>query len=401
MIALQARSIGKAYRIYRRPIDSLKELVLGGDRARTFWALRDVSIELEQGRSLGIVGDNGAGKSTLLRLLAGAATPTEGSVQRRGRMSAILSLGAGFHPDLSGADNIRIGCAVMGLSPAETESVFPQIVEFSELGSFIDHPLKTYSSGMSLRLGFSVATVAQPDVLLVDEHLSVGDQHFRHKCVRRILALREAGCALVFCSHDLHAIGEVCERVLWIRDGRAAMLGPTLDVLREYEDHVRARDGVVETAGHVVRSDAPAVEESDVRENRIVDLKILSGTSEVVTGERMELRIVVRLSDKAAADGVHLAIVIMRNDGLWCYGVTSRDDGGRPIPPGARGGEYTIDFVMPSVPFLSGQYSFTIALMDDRTPHAYDHRTGACAFTVRHHTSEVGLARVAHQWRRP
>src|SRR5690606_12992188 len=164
----------------------------------TFWALRDVTLEVPVGGSLGIIGDNGAGKSTLLRLLAGASAPTVGTVERRGLTSAMLSLGAGFHPDLSGRDNIRIRCAVLGLSAEETDRLQPTIEEFSELGEFLDRQVRTYSSGMQLRLGFSVATAVEPEILVVDEHLSVGDQHFRHKCMRRIQALREQGCALVF-----------------------------------------------------------------------------------------------------------------------------------------------------------------------------------------------------------
>src|SRR5690606_38935470 len=151
--------------------------------------------------------------------------------------------GAGFHPDLSGRDNIRIGCAVLGLSAEETDRLQPTIEEFSELGEFLDRPVRTYSSGMQLRLGFSVATAVEPEILVVDEHLSVGDQHFRHKCMRRIQALREQGCALVFCSHDLYAVREVCERTLWLHEGQPRMLAASGGVVDAYQDHVRSLDG--------------------------------------------------------------------------------------------------------------------------------------------------------------
>jgi len=393
---LKAEGLGKAYRIYRRPLDSLKELVFRRDYAETFWALKNINLEVARGASLGIVGDNGAGKTTLLKLLAGAASQTEGTLERNGRTSAILSLGAGFHPDLSGTENIRIGCAVMGMSPAETDEVLPRIVEFSELGDFVHRPVKTYSSGMYLRLGFSVATVTRPDLLIVDEHLSVGDQHFRHKCMRRIMDLREGGCSLVFCSHDLHAVGEVCERTLWIKDGRAEMMGPTDDVLKVYQDHVRARDGGRDVSVSPTVSNVSGAGAS----NAIESVELLTDDAEqgVHTGQPVELRIRVRMEDSVRTVGVHFVVVIVRNDGLWCYGTKSRHES--TLPVGALGGgRYEVGLVVPALPLLSGKYSFTVAMMDDHSPHAYDHKTGVCEFTVRHDTDEVGVVRIPHSWR--
>lgn len=400
MSAISAVNIGKAYRIYRRPVDSLKELILRRDYAETFWALRGVSLKVAQGGSLGIVGDNGAGKTTLLKLLSGSTTPSEGTLERSGRLSAILSLGAGFHPDLSGAENIRIGCAVMGLSPEETDEVLPRIVEFSELASFIDRPVKTYSSGMYLRLGFSVATVSGPNVLIVDEHLSVGDQHFRHKCMRRIMALLEDGCSLVFCSHDLHSLGEVCQQTLWIRDGKPRMLGPTSDVLKEYQDHVRARDGQEQKSERPVAAQ-PA---SSVAGENAIESVALKGDcvdGVVETGSALELEVMVRVSDAAREDGVHLGVLLVRNDSAWCYGVTTQGDGIDSAFHPAGDGRFGTRFIIPRLMLLSGEYSFTIALMDSRSPHVYDSKVGCAPITVRHNTKEVGMVRLEHRWAPP
>jgi lipopolysaccharide transport system ATP-binding protein len=400
MISVRAEGLGKAYRVYKRPFDSLKELLLRREYSETFWALHDVTLEVAKGSSLGIVGDNGAGKSTLLKLLAGAIAPTSGHVERVGRVAAILNLGAGFHPDLPGTENIRIGCAVLGLSPAETEVLLPQIVAFSELGSFVDRPVRTYSSGMHLRLGFSVATAVSPDVLVVDEHLSVGDQHFRFKCLRRIMALRSAGCTLVFCSHDLHAVGEVCDRTLWLRDGHPAMLAATQPVLKAYEDHVRACN--VESSG-TVGHDQPAPSERQPPADNCLREVLLDGdcrAGHLDTGGTLKLRVVARLTPEAHRDGVHVVVLIIRNDAVWCYGAATTTDGIEGLY--ALGGdEYGVTFVIDDVPLLSGQYSFTVALMDDRSPHTYDFRAGVAEFTVRHGNKEVGVMRIPHRWECP
>jgi lipopolysaccharide transport system ATP-binding protein len=392
MIAVRAAAVGKAYRVYRSPLDSLKELFLKKDYSETFWALQDVSLDVGKGDAVGVIGDNGAGKTTLLKILAGAMAPTVGTIERTGRVSAMLNLGAGFHPDLSGRENIHIGCAVLGLSPSDTEQLLPRIVAFSELGTFIERPFRTYSSGMQLRLGFSVATAVDPEILVVDEHLSVGDQHFRFKCIRRIMDLRAAGCTLVFCSHDPHAVEQVCDRVLWLRDGRPAMLARAPDVLKAYQDHVRARDADAASA-----ADAPA-ERRRPEENYLQDIELVGG-DQIESGERLELKIVVSLTQAAWQEGAHLAVVIVRNDAIWCYGAMTGDGIGGLFPLGAD--TYGARFIVEPLPLLSGQYSFTVALMDDRSPHTYDFRTGAAAFTVRHVTKEVGVSRIPYRWERP
>jgi lipopolysaccharide transport system ATP-binding protein len=400
MFSIRAESLSKAYQLYRAPIDSLKELLLRRRYAESIWAVRDVSFEVVAGGSIGIIGENGAGKSTLLKLLAGALTPSSGRIDRSGRVAAILQLGAGFHPDLSGRENIRIGCAVLGLSPAETESILPRIIEFSELDHFIDRPLRTYSSGMSLRLGFSVATAIDPDILVVDEHLSVGDQHFRFKCMRRIMALRESGCALVFCSHDLFAVGEVCERTLWMEGGQSRMLADTQSVIKAYQDHERARDAASTPAAPSPEGIAIHNRHRHPADNYLREAT-LDGEGQngvIETGGRLELRIVAELSEAAWQDGVHVGVLIVRNDAVWCYGVSTKMEGMATGLFPLGGNSYGVSFVIDHLSLLSGQYSFTVALMDDRSPLVYHTWTGAAAFTVRHAGKEVGLARIPHRW---
>ena len=219
MIAIDAYDLGKGYRHYARPVDSLKELVLRRPLHETNWALRSASFQVPRGGTLGVIGANGAGKSTLLKLLAGTLQPSEGRLRVDGRVSAILELGSGFHPEFSGLDNVRMGCAMLGLSAAETRERLPEILDFSELGEAVHRPVKTYSSGMYVRLAFAVVTSVDPDVLIVDEALSVGDQHFQKKSLSRMRGFIEQGKTVVFCSHNLYQVKSLCDQALWLDRG--------------------------------------------------------------------------------------------------------------------------------------------------------------------------------------
>jgi ABC-type polysaccharide/polyol phosphate transport system ATPase subunit len=207
----------------------------GGER---FHALREVSFALEQGQSLGVVGANGAGKSTLLSLVAGLTAPDAGEMTVSGRLVPLLELGSGFHPDLTGAENVRLNAAVLGFSRRRAAELFQPIVEFSGIGAFIDEPLRTYSSGMIMRLAFSTSIHADPEILLIDEVLAVGDQNFRAKCMERVLELKRRGTILMCVSHELDALERLCEQAIWLDGGRAARYGPAQEVLEAYRGHM-------------------------------------------------------------------------------------------------------------------------------------------------------------------
>lgn len=204
-----------------------------------FVALRNITFSIPQGQTVGVVGPNGAGKSTLLSLVAGLCPPDEGSVSVNGRVAALLQLGAGFHPDLTGAENLRLNAALLGLSGRQTAQAFERIVEFSGIGQFIDQPLRTYSSGMIMRLAFSIAVHVQPDILIIDEVLSVGDQAFQAKCMDKILEFKREGKTLLFVSHAMGAVQSLCERALWLDHGELVMDGHAAEVLAAYEGKAR------------------------------------------------------------------------------------------------------------------------------------------------------------------
>ena len=239
MRAIEVKGVAKRYRMHHahRP-RTLHEALSHGFRrlapTESFWALRDVNLEVPQGWSLGLIGANGAGKSTLLRLMAMVGRPDAGTIHVHGRMAALLDLGAGFHDDLTGRDNVMIAGVISGLTRSEVRRRFDEIVEFSELSEFIDNPLRTYSTGMRLRLAFSVAITIEPEILVVDEVLAVGDRRFQQKCVDRISALRQRGCSLVLCSHDLGLAGSLADSIAWLERGLVRRVGPSSEIVAEY-----------------------------------------------------------------------------------------------------------------------------------------------------------------------
>ena len=236
-------------------------MLTGKATHRSHWALNDVSFELRRGECIGVIGDNGAGKSTLLKLLAGTLQPSHGRIDRVGRVTAILELGAGFHPDFSGRDNLYFAGSLIGITHDEMARLEPEIIDFCELGEALDRPVKTYSSGMTVRLAFALVTAVQPDVLIVDEALAVGDQNFQKKCVERITAFRNNGCTILFCSHSPYHVRHLCDRALWLKGGRVEQFGNTEAVLAAYDVHTRAREAVAD--GGTAEVPAPAVTESD------------------------------------------------------------------------------------------------------------------------------------------
>lgn len=407
MSAFIAKGLGKAYRRYQKPVDSLKELLLRKQYHEQFWALKDVNFHCEPGEVLGVVGDNGAGKSTLLKLLAGTMQATHGELIVNGRVSAILELGSGFHPDFTGLENIHLGCAMLGLNAEQVAAKVDEIIDFSELADFIHQPVKHYSSGMFVRLAFSVVTSVDPDILVVDEALSVGDQHFQKKSMDRMMAFKEQGKALVFCSHNLYHVKELCENAIWLDKGIVQMQGKSGEVIDQYNDHVRMQNRVTVAAPESPQIRAKAIDDKQseltayLKDASLLNVQFDSeGVALYRTGDVFRVKVTAHKQSRLALEDVHIGIIIKRNDGVQCFGVSTVLDGVL-LSTMADENSLGVVYEIPVLSLLSGQYSLEIWLIDTTSAHVYDSMQSCCDFKVRQPNTEVGVAYFQHQWSVP
>jgi ABC-type polysaccharide/polyol phosphate transport system ATPase subunit len=385
--AVEAEGLTKVYRVYASPWDRLREAVFRRPRHREFRALEGVGFSIPRGEGLAIVGENGAGKSTLLKILAGITTPTSGSFQVRGKIASILELGSGFHPEFTGRQNIVLNAAMLGLGEEELRRKLPDIVAFSELGDFIDQPVKTYSTGMAMRLGFSIATQVEPDVLIVDEALSVGDGYFQKKCMDRLLRFVEAGGTLLFCSHAMYYVSNFCQRALWLKGGRAEALGPVSEVIREYENFLVAKSA----AAHEAEPERTA--EAVFRPARIASSRLNAAEPLYASGQPWELEIEWETEDPGLA--FHLGVGINRSDEVEVCSFATHLDG-LPARTGQR--RYAVRLRIPELPLVKGEFTVYIFLLDGEGLHIYDQRRIPRAFTVYSPTYAFGLIRADHAW---
>ena len=371
----------------------------GAVEPEVFWALRDVSFKINKGDAVGIIGSNGSGKSTVLKLISRIIYPTSGTVTTDGRVAALLELGAGFHPDLTGRENIDLNGSILGLRRQQVRSRVDEIIAFSELERFIDVPIRNYSSGMLMRLGFAVATAFQPEVLLVDEVLAVGDQAFQDRCMRRIFEIQRQGATILLVSHDLSSVKKMCQRSIWLDDGRVCADGKTDTVAAQYlaglwtEQAQRSRpDGtefVEEPATADLSGPDPLQQDVDRQlgtrwgsgEIRIERARILGPDGQPSTVFHTGDRFVVRISYNAH-----------RRIEAPAFGVSIYDELGNRLNgpntvwsnagPEVAQGRGTIDYVVESLPLLDGRYDLTVAVYDHLVTHPYDHWDRMATFTV-------------------
>jgi lipopolysaccharide transport system ATP-binding protein len=377
--AVRANNLGKCYQIYEKPLDRLKQSFWRARRVfyREFWALRECSFEIKRGETVGIIGSNGSGKSTLLQIICGTLNPTEGGLEVSGKISALLELGAGFNPEFTGRENVYMSAAIMGISRSEIESRFDTIAAFAGIGSFIEQPVKIYSSGMYVRLAFAVAVNVSPDILVVDEALSVGDARFQHKCMAKIRTFCQTG-TVIFVSHDTAAVTELCSRAIWIESGRVRMDGPPKYVVEKYLQFTYEGENRFEPP--VLKSDGGSQRDFDTggftplgddirqfgdRRVTIEAVRLVSQGSRngvVYTGQTCEIGVALHAHDEIANPIV--GFIVKDRLGREILGDNTyliKND----LPPLSGGRRYVITFQMDAWPnLLEGEYSLTIAIAD-------------------------------------
>ncbi|MBS1835606.1 MAG: ABC transporter ATP-binding protein [Acidobacteria bacterium] len=386
MPAISFQGVSKAYSVYETAGDRLKELLTFNRLSfhRDFWALRDVSFEVERGQTFCIVGENGSGKSTLLQIVAGILQPTSGVVQVNGRVSALLELGSGFNPEFSGRDNVYMNGAILGLSAKEMDAKYQDILDFAEIGDFIHQPVKTYSSGMGVRLAFSVAIHVDPDILLVDEALAVGDIYFRQRCMRKVHELRARGVTILFVSHATGDVKALGDRAMWLDHGQVRDLGDTERVVSGYLAAMTSKDSAyIEHKKTEIDHDREAIVAPEVEEHLPnVDGRHGDGRAQVLgisindpAGNPVRMldpgtKIVIRISARANEELHHPNIGFMLRNHLgvdFCGTNTTRE--GYELPPMLAGDVVTADFHLELPELSSSTFSFSPAIADGSLDH--------------------------------
>jgi ABC-2 type transport system ATP-binding protein len=368
--AIEVADVSKRFRIYRDKPTSLKQRVLSSrSRAEDFWALRDVALDVGEGSTFGLIGHNGSGKTTLLKCVAGILRPTSGTIRQRGRLAALLELGAGFHPELTGRENVYLNASFLGLSRRQTDAAFDAIVAFAELETFIDNEVKFYSSGMLVRLGFAVAVHVEPDVLLIDEVLAVGDEAFQAKCLDRVRAFQREGRTIVLVTHALDTVIEICDRAAMLHHGELHAIGMPSDVVREMRYVLL---GV---------TDPNFVPEEGTREAEIAEVQIVrpNGSSEgaILRGDPLTIVIDVRQNEPLDDLDVDFAVL----DGATNHAVLDARTSRADLDLG-RFEKKRVRFRIEAFPYEPGKYWVTVGLSNRTTGHLYHVQTQRYLFEV-------------------
>lgn len=430
-IAISVSAVSKVYHIYETPLDRLKQ-ILGGDTKRThdeFWALRDICFDVRKGETVGIVGSNGSGKSTLLQIICGTLSPTEGSVKRFGRISALLELGSGFNPEFTGRENIYLSACILGMSREEVDQRIERIEAFAEIGRFIDSPVKHYSSGMFARLAFAVAIHVDPEILVVDEILAVGDAAFQRKCINKFYEIRDKGCTILFVSHSDYQIKSVCSRALYLEGGRQKLFADAACVVDQYmidvqeraalaqakEDELKrgkssSKNGVAAASaeGEVQSDSSQAPHEGITAEDsqtsltqlfKITDIALVNADGEkcssIVTGDALRLSFAFQSLTNKLPETISFVFNLYRHDDVYMCGTTTHMDGIAPYKTVPQG-KVVVDF--PNFSLLSGKYKWRVAINDAGGFVTLAEEKGVCEFRVDDQFKAIGMVNLDRKW---
>jgi ABC-type polysaccharide/polyol phosphate transport system ATPase subunit len=413
MNAVEIENVSKLYKrsAHKRQFQTLKSAMLGGNLFETitpkeaYAALKNVSCTVPKGTMLGIIGSNGSGKSTLLKLIAGISKPTFGKITTHGKISALIELGAGFHPEISGGENIFINGIMLGLSRKSIAEKYDEIVKFAELEDFIDQPVKTYSSGMFMRLGFAVAVNVDPDILLIDEVLAVGDEAFTHKCLDKILDFKKRKKTMILVTHAMPMVETLCDSAVWLKKGQVMKLGDPRMVCGSYLMDVEGKEekDLQEQHQHLVETLAANTPESGIRQSRwgggeiqISKVQLLDTQDQekyiYTIGEPMQIKLF--LSVKKPVNDFVFGIGIYNTEGICCYGTNTHIEEFEPVEVKGAG---EVTFQIDQLNLIEGTYYLDVAA-HRRDEYPYDYHRHLYTFKVRSRTKDVGIFRPIHNW---
>lgn len=408
--SIEVENLSKVYKLYDKPSDRLKEALSPVKKCyhKDFYALRDLNFKIKPGETVGFVGKNGSGKSTLLKLLTEVLTPTEGSLKINGKVSALLELGAGFNNEYTGMENIYLNGTIMGYSREEMDKRVDDIVKFADIGEYINQPVKTYSSGMFVRLAFAVAINVEPDILIVDEALAVGDVRFQLKCMDKFLEFKEKGITILYVSHDINSIKRFCTRAIWINEGHLEADGDVDLITDKYLDYLKMldaqsdeKDDAKDNTGNDVMKSAAEGEldlESTVEIAEVVSLKIMNSrgeeTEEIEHGEKVSLKLTYYVNDTTIKNPV-VGIALLRLDNLYVCGLnTLLDKVDVPWEKGYNSVTLTYD----SFNLVGGGYYFDVAVYDQTASVPFDYRTKYREVFVKMGYIAEGIEILPHKW---
>lgn len=392
--AIVVNHVSKSFKVYKDKNNTMMESLLFWERKKyeNRQVLSDINFTVDKGEAVGLIGHNGCGKSTTLKILSKILYPDKGSIRVNGRVSSLIELGAGFHPDMSGRENIYINASIFGLTKKEIDRRLDDIIAFSELEEFIDNPIRTYSSGMYMRLAFSVAINVNADVLLIDEILAVGDVGFQSKCFRRLKEIKENGTTIIIVSHSLEQIEQICDRSIWIHEGRVRAQGAPQDINSQYLDCMgKQQQGIIEEPGKSDGEDRWGNGDAKICRVRLLN-KDGEERSNFCTDEPMIIQFDYEV--KKCVENAVFGIGIFRNDGINCYGTNTRIDRIQEFSISKNG---KVSFIMDAMSLLPGSYVLNVTIEKDMGI-PIDYYTKAKSFVVYSKADDVGIARMGHRW---
>lgn len=405
--AIQATRLSKCYQLYNHPRDRLKQFLWRGKRNffRELWALHPIDLTVAHGEIVGIIGQNGSGKSTLLQLICGTLTPTSGEIHIDGRIAALLELGAGFNPEFTGRENIYMSATILGLSASDIDNRMDDIIDFSGIRDFIDQPVKTYSSGMFVRLAFSVAINVDPEILVIDEALSVGDGAFSRKSFNRIMQLRDEGKTILFCSHSMFQVESLCSRAIWLNHGKIMAEGNAANVITEYQlflDKIASsqKNGKLSETQDTDAEPPQGETQFALGSAYLKDVNIFidgkNATNTPIISGKSSLSFIIAFKSDPALPCPNIGITIQTMDARTITSAATWED--HILPDRQPNGTGSITLNIDAVPLLKGDYLVNVHLLCERGIHIYDSAKGVAKLSVKQESRLQGFFAVPHRW---